>query len=139
MKKWFWMIPAFAFAIVLSSCGTATQDAKIATVDTVKCAIKYPGDTVTQVSNLVEKLKNTSGFVNALVSWAESAKDSQFAACVFVTVVADIKKNHESNGSAVALMGEPDIAELSQAYEKFRASKFGDKQFEPASASASQK
>lgn len=134
MKKLFGVLTLmFLFASVACSpsCGAA-QDAKTVGVDVVKCAVQFPGDAVEQVVSLVQKLRGSPDFITALVSWAEAAKDSQFAACVFVSVVADIKKSHEQANSSLAGSTEPNIPELEQAYEKFRAKRFGNTQFEPA-------
>lgn len=128
----FKMIVILCAALTIISCEScsAPQTAKDVAVGTFKCAVEYPVETIIQAASLARKLRSDTGFIDALVQWAQESKDSKFAVCV-MGVIARSLEEEEHSQPAPALMATPSLSEsASRAYENFRKQRFGDLQFE---------
>lgn len=110
------------------SASCRSEAIKNTATDVVKCSLEFPSDVINHTILLVDMLEdNSEGFINDLIAWASSAKDTRFATCVLIAV-----KNHKKAQTAESsLTGASQVSELEAAVEKFRKERFGNLQFEP--------
>lgn len=114
-----------------AGCSTTASDVKTGVIDVVRCAAKYPADVVLETARFMEATRHNDGFLVAVMTWAEQAKDGQFAMCVLTTLRRDITQPSVSANTRVALAGDPEAEALSAAIEKFRTARFSNTVFEP--------